>query len=110
MSVGLRTADEIFRTQPLTDRVHSRVFPQPSVDINDHSKRKDYRRAHTGTKYHPCGTAALGQVVDEKLKVFDVERLRVADASVIPLHVSGNIGALVYAIAEKVADLTQDDQ
>lgn len=105
LSVGLRIADEMFRTQPLADRVRSRVFPQPSVDINDPSQREEYLRAHTGTEYHPCGTAVLGQVVDGKLKVFDIERLRVADASIIPLHVSGNIVALVYAIAEKAADL-----
>ena len=107
LSVGLRVADEMFRTHPLATRVHSRAFLHPSLDINDPSQREEYLRGHTDTEYHPCGTAALGQVVDEKLMVFNVERLRVADASVIPLRVSG---ALVYAIAEKAADLVKDDQ
>ena len=109
LSVGLRVVDEISRTKPLADKIKSRAFPSPELDINDPSQREEYLRGHTGTEYHPCGTAALGQVVDERLKVFGVEHLRVVDASIIPLHVSGNICALVYAIAEKGADLIKED-
>lgn len=50
------------------------------------------------------------QVVDERLKTFGVRDLRVADASTIPLHVSGNIAAHVHAFAEKAADLIKRDQ
>ena len=110
LSVGLRVADTIFRSKPLANKIHSRVFPKADMDMQDPGQREEYLRAHTGTEYHPCGTAALGQVVDERLKVFGVRGLRVADASVVPLHVSGNIAALVYAIAEKAADLIKSDQ
>ncbi|KAI4169986.1 MAG: hypothetical protein LQ343_005296 [Gyalolechia ehrenbergii] len=109
LSVGLRVADEMFRTKPLADKVRSRVFPKADMDMEDPIQREAYLRGHTGTEYHPCGTAALGNVVDESLMVFGVQRLRVVDASVIPSHVSGNIGALVYAIAEKGADLVKKD-
>lgn len=110
LSVGLRIADEMFRSKPLADKIRSRVFPKADMDMQDPNQREEYLRAHTGTEYHPCGTAAKAQVVDERLKVFGVQGLRVVDASIIPLHVSGNIGALVYAIAEKVADLIKSDQ
>ena len=110
LSVGLRIADEMFRTKPLADAVRARVFPAPDMDMDDPAQREDYLRKHTGTEYHPCGTAALGQVVDERLRVFSVDRLRVVDASIIPLHLSGNICALVYAIAEKAADMIKEDQ
>ena len=60
-------------------------------------------------EYHGCGTCALSQVVDEKLRVKGVQGLRVVHASVFPSHVSGNIMATVYAIAEKAADMIKEE-
>jgi choline dehydrogenase-like flavoprotein len=51
----------------------------------------------------------MGEVVDDRLKVKGVEGLRVIDASVFPGHVSGNIMATTYAVAEKGADLIKED-
>ena len=110
LSVGLRVADEMFRTKPLAEKIQSRVFPQADMVMEDFNQKEKYLRGHTGTEYHPWGTAALGQVLDEHLRVFGVKGVRVADASVIPLHVSGNIAALVYAFAEVAADVIQSDQ
>jgi choline dehydrogenase-like flavoprotein len=55
---------------------------------------------------HRC---SMGDVVDDRLKVKGVEGLRVIDASVFPGHVSGNIMATTYAVAEKGADLIKQD-
>ena len=46
---------------------------------------------------------------DDRLRVRGCKGLRVVDASVIPLHVSGNIASAVYAIAEKGADFIKED-
>jgi choline dehydrogenase-like flavoprotein len=44
-------------------------------------------------------------VVDDKLRLMGVDRLRIVDASVFPDLVGGNINAPVMMIAEKAADM-----
>ena len=61
------------------------------------------------TAHHPCGTCRMGTdkdaVVDGSLRLHGIEKLRIADASVMPDLVGGNINAAVIMIAEKAADL-----
>jgi choline dehydrogenase-like flavoprotein len=51
----------------------------------------------------------MGDVLDSRLRVRGVKNLRVVDASAFPNHVSGNIQATVYALAEKAADMIKAD-
>jgi choline dehydrogenase len=62
---------------------------------------------HTQTFYHPSSTCGIGRVVDPELRVFGMDGLRVADASVMPSVIRGNTNAPVIAIAERAADLIQ---
>ncbi|OBT61742.1 hypothetical protein VE03_09178 [Pseudogymnoascus sp. 23342-1-I1] len=69
-----------------------------------------YARANTLSIYHPVGTCAMlprkdGGVVDPKLRVYGVSRLRVVDASVIPIIPGAHIQTAVYGVAEMAADI-----
>jgi len=59
--------------------------------------------------YHPTSTCRIGSVVDPRLRVLGVDRLRVADASIMPNVVSGNTNAACVMIGEKAAELIAED-
>jgi choline dehydrogenase-like flavoprotein len=67
------------------------------------------------TIFHPAGTAKMGPqhdpgaVVDERLRVFGLGGIRVADASVMPRITSGNTGSPTMMIAEKAAEMILAD-
>jgi 5-(hydroxymethyl)furfural/furfural oxidase len=63
-----------------------------------------------GAMFHPSSTCAIGAadnpmaVVDPQCRVYGIEGLRVADASVMPSIVSANTNIPTVMIAERVAD------
>lgn len=74
----------------------------------------DFVKSTFGSEYHPMGTCAMlpraaGGVVDARFRVYGTKNLRVVDASVFPSMVRGNLQTLVYAVAEKAADLIRED-
>lgn len=61
------------------------------------------------TRRHYVGTNAMGSVVDSRLRVMGVNKLRVVDASVMPIITSGDTNTPTVMLAEKAADMIKRD-
>jgi choline dehydrogenase len=67
------------------------------------------------TIFHPVGTCRMGRdgdhaaVVDPKLRVRGIERLRVIDASIMPTITSGNTNTPTVMIAERGSQMVMSD-
>jgi len=104
---GLKLIRRIAATAPLRNYVAAEEFPGARVQSD--ADWLAFCREAGDTVFHPTSTCRMGTdaraVVDPRLRVRGVERLRVVDASVMPSVPSGNINAAVIAVAEKAADL-----
>ncbi|TKA79948.1 hypothetical protein B0A49_01278 [Cryomyces minteri] len=109
LAAGIRWLDKVAHHPILQKSLAERVQPPQDTSLESEEERVEYVKNHISTQYHLIGTAAMGEVVDDRLKVKGVKKLRVVDASVFPGHVSGNIMATTYAVAEKGADLIKED-
>jgi choline dehydrogenase len=89
-----------------------RYAPQeqgPARNLERDDELFDYIRSYGNAAMHPVGTCRMGvdsmAVVDPELRVRGVERLRIADASIMPTIISGNTMAPSIMIGEKAAAL-----
>ncbi len=109
---GVRITRKITATAPIAQHVTSEHTPGPSVG-DDYDEILEWVRNTSTTIYHPTGTCKMGvddmAVVDPRLKVIGMEGLRVADASIMPIIVSGNTNAPSIMIGEKASDLILED-
>jgi choline dehydrogenase-like flavoprotein len=103
---GMKTVRLIFAQEPLKSVVAKERSPGPRIASD--AEIDDWIRNNGQTAHHPAGTCRMGAdddaVVDGELRVRGVERLRVADCSVMPQVVGSNTNAPTIMIAEKAAD------
>jgi len=82
---------------------------QPGKEVSGDTAIENWIRETSETAYHPMGTCRMGPgpnaVVDDKLKVYGLEGLRVADASIFPTMPSGNTNAASIMVGERASDL-----
>ena len=89
---------------------------KPGIGVDDDAGLLTAARDLGTTIFHPVGTAKMGlasdpaAVVDERLRVFGVGGLRIADASVMPRITSGNTNSPTMMIAEKAARMMLEDR
>jgi choline dehydrogenase len=105
---GLKMLREIYRQPSFRDLVTADEY-LPGNEARDDAALEAFARNKGGTVFHPAGTCRMGSdarsVVDAKLRVRGIERLRVIDASVMPTMVSTNTNAAAIMIGEKGAAL-----
>jgi choline dehydrogenase len=77
----------------------------------DRSAMEAYLRDSAVTYWHQSCTAKMGRdamsVVDGKLNVYGIEKLRIADASIMPNVTSGNTMAPCVVIGERAAEIVK---
>lgn len=104
---GVHQARQIAQAQAFKPFIDQVILPHPTMERDD--ELREYIRETATTIYHPVGTCQMGvdplAVVDPQLKVYGVEGLRVADASIMPTIINGNTNAPAIMIGEKAADL-----
>ncbi|KAJ4291454.1 hypothetical protein N0V88_006050 [Collariella sp. IMI 366227] len=88
---------------------------QPEIRADSLDEAREIVRQRQISVFHVAGSCAMrpredGGVVDEGLRVYGTRGLRVVDASVIPIEPVGNIQSVVYAVAERAADLIKLDR
>jgi choline dehydrogenase-like flavoprotein len=99
---GTQRAIDVAARQPLD--AYRGAPDGPKTIANDRDIEDWFRRTAI-TAHHPCGTCAMGAVVDSELRVLGAQSLRVVDASAMPDIVSAHINACVLMMAEKAADM-----
>jgi choline dehydrogenase len=105
LSVGLDLAREIGNSSALRPFTGHKVAPGPIHG----AELQNFLRDGIGTHWHQSGTAKMGRdamsVVDGELRVYVVDGLRVADASIMPRVTTGNTMAPCVVVGEMAAAL-----
>jgi choline dehydrogenase len=108
---GTRLSRKIAEQAALKPYVVEEVIPGPQCQTDD--EMKEEIRLRGVSNLHPVGTCRMGHevdsVVDPRLKVHGIERLRVADASIMPQVPGGNTNAPSIMIGEKCAAMILED-
>ena len=78
---------------------------KPGAKVRTDAEIDHFLKSTAITAHHPCGTCAIGSVLDPQLRVLGAQSLRVVDASAMPDIVSAHINACVLMMAEKAADM-----
>jgi len=106
-----KLAREIFATEAFRPWIKEELMPGP--DVKDEAQLVEFVKSSADSYHHQAGSCKMGvdnlAVVDPKLRVYGVDGLRVADASVMPFVQSGNCHTGIMMIGERLADWLKQD-
>jgi choline dehydrogenase-like flavoprotein len=104
MMRGIELVRHIMRKDPIASLLDCEITP--GAEIKDKESLARYVRDNTEVAFHPIGTCRMGidseAVLDPNLRVRGTENLWVADASIMPDHISANINAACMMIGAKL--------
>jgi choline dehydrogenase len=104
---AVKLSREIYRQQPQAALIDRELTPGP--DCTSDADIAAWIRQTAGHRQHPVGTCRMGTggdaVVDAQLRVRGIDRLRVADASIMPEEPGGNTNVPTIMIGEKASDM-----
>ena len=109
---GLKLARRLLRTRPMAPYFGGELYPGDAVVTDD--ELLNTARERGTTCFHMMGTCRMGPgvdptaVVDNKLRVYGLEGLRVIDASIMPTMPSANTNAASLMIGEKGAAMIRE--
>lgn len=108
---SMRLSRRLTQTKALSSFIVQEKVPGPGATTDE--ELLEMARNISQTIYHPTSTCKMGSdktaVVDQRLKVRGITRLRVVDASIMPTITSGNTNAPTIMIAEKASDMILED-
>jgi choline dehydrogenase-like flavoprotein len=108
---GMKLLRGIMRQPAMRHYIAEERAPKPACTSD--ADLLAFAREFGTTVFHPTSTCRMGSdpaaVVDDRLRVHGIERLRVIDGSIMPTVVSGNTNAAVVMIGEKGADVILQD-
>ncbi|KAG6373749.1 GMC oxidoreductase-domain-containing protein [Boletus reticuloceps] len=107
LTKAMQFVRKLSETAPLKDIIVAPSTPGPEVQTE--AQFEEFVRNHLKSSGHPIGTAAmapqpLGGVVDENLRIYGTQNVRVVDMSIAPLHLAAHLLDTAYAIGEKASE------
>nr|WP_314256827.1 GMC family oxidoreductase N-terminal domain-containing protein [uncultured Devosia sp.] len=108
MLAAMRAARKVLQSGPMSDYYDSEALPGSDVQSDD--ELLHFARQYGSSTYHLAGSCRMGPssdptaVVDDQLRVYGLEGLRVADSSILPSMVSANTYASAMLVGEKASD------
>ena len=106
---AMRLARRLMHTEPMQPYFDFETYPGDLAQSDD--ELLEAARHVGNTTFHVMGTCRMGPksdptaVVDDQLRVYGIDSLRVIDASIMPAMISANLNAATMMVAEKGADM-----